>query len=295
LQSLDGYGKHSEQYSFADAVRALWPTDLSRASAQELAVLAAGLGSQRSDRPIKVLEAARKAASNAPERRRALELLLSWAYSNVDNQSAAADLLRPLHEAFPQDVDLWRRWLGALYWAKRHVELLPALDDFDKKHPDNDLTVGLRYGVERREGRVAVSLQRAQERMSTHLATRSELNNVAWGALFVPSDLKAVLPIAQAACEPQSTAPSNMLHTLATIQAELGDYGNARAQLNLSMSRRGGNDIQDHEWYTWGRIAEGLGYRDEARAAYQRVEKPEYISDVATYELAQRRLKALKR
>ncbi len=195
----------------------------------------------------------------------------------------------------PGDKALWERLIGALYWAKHHPDTLAELDAYDAKYPDNDFSSGMRDGIDRREGRLTVAITRAQTRFAAHQASRGQLNNVAWDALFVPGDLlRSALPLAQAACDPETAASSGSLHTLATVYAELGEYGKARSSLRQSMQKRGGTDISEAEWYTWGRIAEGLGFRDEARVAYQHLEKPRFTSDVSTYELAQKRLSVLK-
>ena len=103
------------------------------------------------------------------------------------------------------------------------------------------------------------------------------------------------MALAEAACEPESDASANALHTLATLYAETGSLSKAQVKLMAAMNKRGGDEISKHEWYTWGRIAERAGLLDVARESYAHVEKPEIPGETDTYELAQKRLKQLGR
>lgn len=97
-------------------------------------------------------------------------------------------------------------------------------------------------------------------------------NNRAWARVCAGRAADAELDATQAA---QATKFTNaaVLHTLATAQAELGKPEAAMATLRAAVDLEGEDEL--HHDFVAGRIAEGYGLRDEARAAYQRVlEKP---------------------
>jgi hypothetical protein len=149
--------------------------------------------------------------------------------------------------------------------------------------------------MDRRTGQYAKVVERTEGRLKSHQASAGELNNVAWDALFAGGDLNRAVPLAEAACEPESDASANALHTLATLYAETGSLSKAQVKLMAAMTKRGTDEISRHEWYTWGRIAERAGFLDVARESYARVDKSDSAGDTDTYELAQKRLKQLGR
>ena len=85
-----------------------------------------------------------------------------------------------------------------------------------------------------------------------------------------------------------SSLPS--LHTLATVYAELGRLAEARDVLLALVANRITNDLEPHDWYVLGRIAEQYGVPDAAIEAYERVEPPEEGTpeSTSTFLLAQR-------
>jgi hypothetical protein len=87
------------------------------------------------------------------------------------------------------------------------------------------------------------------------------------------------------------------LHTLGCAYAEIGKTREAREVLLQSMAARNIDEPTDDFWYAFGRIAEQYGERDIALADYAKVKPPEDASLIyqSSYELAQRRMKALAR
>ena len=296
-KEVETYGGHRERYSFSDGAKALWPKDLKSATAEDLTLLAAYLAGGTGDdgRELKVLEAAAKRPGLATDKLRAINFARAWDYWKPELADKQSQLLAEFHREFPEDKDLWERFIGSLYRSKKNDDLARELDAYDAKHKDNTFTSGLRNSMDRRAGRYAKVVERTQSRLEAHQASAGELNNVAWDALFAGGDLNRAVALAEAACEPESDASANALHTLATLYAETGSLSKAQVKLMAAMNKRGGDEISKHEWYTWGRIAERAGLLDVARESYAHVEKPEIPGETDTYELAQKRLKQLGR
>lgn len=115
----------------------------------------------------------------------------------------------------------------------------------------------------------------------------SALNEEAWLDLLANADVQDGLAKAQQAVQkfPKSAA---VFHTLASLEAEVGDVRSAIKHLHdaIRLRRTGATDA---DWYVIGRIAEQLGYRSDASAAYRRMQ-PAKSGLPDTYDLAQRRL-----
>jgi transglutaminase-like putative cysteine protease/tetratricopeptide (TPR) repeat protein len=146
--------------------------------------------------------------------------------------------------------------------------------------------------VEAESGNVAGAIRRLSRLAEEGKAGAPELNDLAWMALFVA-------PVAESAAEHArksvelGRAPGN-LHTLAAVAAELGRIDEAIEALRNAVSL-GGGSMAEHDWYVVGRIAEQLGERDWALAAFRRLEKPKNQKELplSTWRLADRRIAAL--
>ncbi len=115
------------------------------------------------------------------------------------------------------------------------------------------------------------------------------LNELAWGLLFAgdPERAVAVAERGVGAGKPEST----LLHTLAAAYAEADRPEDARRALRRRLALGGG--ITSDDWYVIGRVAEGYGAVEAARAAYARVDRPGPEALLPAWELAQRRLRGL--
>jgi hypothetical protein len=295
LDETKPYGGDAASYGFYDAVRSLTPSDPAHADEEDLSTLAAifASGSGIDGRELKVLERAAKRFTHVPAALRAVSYGRSWLLPNEEGASQAA-LLAPLHQAFPEDGDLWQRYALALYRAKEYGSLSHELDAYDRKYPGNTFAPNWRNYMDWRRGQYGDVIARTQARLNEHRASRGELNNAAWNALFAKTDVHAVIGMAEAACEPEADASLEALHTLATLYAEVDEHDKAHTKLRGIIDRFGDDELSSSVWYTWGRLAEGLGLGDDARAAYTHVEKPEHDSGSDVFVLAQRRLAQLQ-
>jgi tetratricopeptide (TPR) repeat protein len=85
---------------------------------------------------------------------------------------------------------------------------------------------------------------------------------------------------------------------LAAIHAELGEISDAKTALSAAITARGGDRPSEPiEWFAIGRIAEHVGQRDDAIAAYRRIAPPAATAPppraLQPYTLARRRLDKL--
>jgi tetratricopeptide (TPR) repeat protein len=128
--------------------------------------------------------------------------------------------------------------------------------------------------------------------ISSGKPTAGDLNNAAWYALIRGSVTEESFQWAQQSLQLRNNADPSTLHTLASLYAEIGETSQARDLLLRSMELRGLEEPGSDEWYVLGRIAEQIGIRDAAVAAYGKVVKPskDYRIPDSTYALAQRRL-----
>ncbi|HEX8616093.1 MAG TPA: DUF3857 domain-containing protein [Thermoanaerobaculia bacterium] len=124
-------------------------------------------------------------------------------------------------------------------------------------------------------------------------AVPGDYNQHAWTAIFAKEDLAKAIDEARHAAEraPDSYAIAN---TLAVLYAENGNSTEAREALLASVEKHDADTLEAADWYVVGRIAENYGIADAAIEAYQKIEKPARVSGT-TWELAQERLKGLKR
>jgi len=124
--------------------------------------------------------------------------------------------------------------------------------------------------------------------------TNDDLNMLAWGALFEGKvDQEAVEAARQANLTTQNRNYA-ILHTLACLYAETGNYIEAQQLLLAAMKAAQLGEPNDAIWYGYGRLYEQYGEMDAAAAAYEKVKRPRGTPDpLSTYLLAQKGLQRL--
>jgi predicted Zn-dependent protease len=127
-------------------------------------------------------------------------------------------------------------------------------------------------------------------------ARAEDFNELAWAALFTGRKLvDADLEPARQAVNRSQRKLAFCLHTLATLDAELGHTDEATQLLLESLAARQADEPSPVDWYVVGRAAEQLGLPDAAVAAYRRVTAtPSEAPQLATATLARRRLERLE-
>jgi len=126
--------------------------------------------------------------------------------------------------------------------------------------------------------------------------TTGDLNNLAWADLFrepsgVPS-ATAVERSRRSVTQSKGTERSS-LHTLATVYAATGRFDDAHSVLAKLIEVNPGGAVSTDDWYIIGLIADGYGFHDAAREAWQKVERDADAlpQKTDTWVLAQARLR----
>jgi tetratricopeptide (TPR) repeat protein len=137
-----------------------------------------------------------------------------------------------------------------------------------------------------------------QKVLDSGKATGNDYNGFAWMGLFDNHVGEPELKAAQQSNMMSKNSSFADLHTLACVYAAEGRTTEARQVLAQAMDA--GNDASPNSevWYALGMIYEQYGAKDAAMAAYRKVQAHEfddhtYVDPVATYLLAQARIKAL--
>lgn len=120
------------------------------------------------------------------------------------------------------------------------------------------------------------------------------VNTAAWASLFLERDLPRSLAEMQKLMLGLPDANKGAsLHTLAYIQAELGQTQEARRSAEQLLTVWSLREPNDSVWLLYGRIYENYGLFKEAREAYGRLKQLDQPNPLSSYELAQRRLRKL--
>jgi tetratricopeptide (TPR) repeat protein len=223
----------------------------------------------------------------------------------ADAREMCDEILADIHD----DGQKWREleahtadWLRrkpdstkALRTRVRALAKLGRLDDAEKllagKPVDDTAWLAAMLSVERSKYDDAVKHLEPLVKRNNAMAA----NQTAWIALFTKRDLAANLELAAKALGPdKATASTSILNTVAALEAELGHLAAAKADCWQVIERREGARPESADWYVIGRIAEQLGLREDAIAAYRKVTPhPNEPKPISTFHLAQQRLAKL--
>jgi tetratricopeptide (TPR) repeat protein len=121
------------------------------------------------------------------------------------------------------------------------------------------------------------------------------LNDAAWWALFAQVDEAAVQEIARVR---QLSSDPSYVNTAACVYAAAGRYDLAAVELQamvLNEQDREDSELGPASWFARGRVAEGFGRLETARALYKRVTREKKSSAADVWHLAQQRLEALEK
>ena len=185
-------------------------------------------------------------------------------------------------------------WSLALTRLDRSGEVLEALDRRLEEDPENEEALRGRALLLFEEG----ELEAAMEAFTTLLERPGQgaviYNQAAWLAVVLGRIDEQAVAWARLGAERSSYAAYPVLHTLATVYAEVGHPGEAYKLVLQGIEKAPGRSVRSDDWYVFGRIAEHYGLPEAAREYYRRVEAPQGKARAAdTWSLASRRLAAL--
>lgn len=254
------------------------------------AVLAASSGRAKDVLPY--LEGRLKSATS-PEHERVFQEAVLHAYAETDDHPKHLAAARALSELVPNS-QIARRYLFAGLWNARDFAAMQTLAERSLKQATTetekrDLKDRLASALAQ-QGKFAEAKALRSELMTSAPGWAANHNNAAWLGMFAgPSqqDVDHALKALELERSPGS------LHTLGCLYAELGWLDKAGKTLVELRGLREGRVLEPQDWYIVGRVAEHLGFLDEAKRAYNEVNKPEHVLRTSTYSLAQRRLQNL--
>jgi hypothetical protein len=172
----------------------------------------------------------------------------------------------------------------------RQREAGQVVDEMARRAPRDVSTLQARALLERARGNRGAAVAAMLELAEAPDRAAMDLNQSAWFHLVENIELPRALELARMAVA-TAAASDTALHTLASIEAELGDLHAAKEDVLKAMGLAGRSTPTGAEWYVFGRIAEHLGLRGDAEAAYRKIkDEPdiEFMPDVD--DLARRRL-----
>jgi tetratricopeptide (TPR) repeat protein len=272
------------------AVKRLWGPAMP--SSHDAITLIAAILAGETD-PDRVIAIATRCPSTLPDAELACHEALFLAYrargrwADAVAQSEAVLAQRPDTVPGRAQIHAW-----ALARAGRFDDADHMLDEVLAKDPDHHAARIGRFEVAGIRGSAADMIQRGDALVNHPSATPWELNYVAWYRMALGGDLTSALELARKALD-KAPREGGFVNTLAAIEAEIGDPGQAIHDNWKAMGLRGVSEPGADDWYVIGRIYEQLGLTADATAAYKRVTKIKVDQLISTHAMAQRRLSAM--
>jgi transglutaminase-like putative cysteine protease/tetratricopeptide (TPR) repeat protein len=241
------------------------------AGRDEVRVAAASLMAfgEQAVRAIPFLSQAREKAGTDVERRGFDRDLLA-AYFHLKRQPEVLRTADRLLEAAPVDSAAFFHATNALSQLERPEEMARRAEARLKLLPDDEQALETLASVAAMHGELAKAQEYRRRIVEAGQATAHTYNELAWNTLLLGKVDEAAVEDALKANSLTSYGNGSYVHTLATLYAELGKGQEARQLLLKSLELQGAATLEPYDWYVVGRIAEGYGLAEEARAAYLR-------------------------
>ncbi len=262
-------------------------------------------------RARKDIELAAAVLTGTTDAAHAIPILARCAPTTTDGQLACDASLAELYEdthKWIQLEDHARAWITrapkqimfptvmlgyALAHQGRFDDADRLLADAIAKDPDDLSLTGPYSDFAVARGKLDEAVRRLEPVTKRPAPRRFELNNLAWLKLVEGSDLPGAAALARQAFQLDKDEP-HTLNTLAAIEVELGELGDARAHLLGSIRGNALPQPDGADVYVHARLLEQLGLRDDAIALYRTIKRPTGSGFVpGAFELAAIRLKAL--
>ena len=247
------------------------------------------------DQDIATLLKARDSLKSEEQKGR-LDMVIASAYSAQERWSELLPVAERLTRAYPDS-------LIAFGFATRAYATTGRLDDWKKlldqrmaKHPEEDGYTRAAARLAEYHGNFVHSRELVKSLMDRGKATAADMNEYAWSALFLPSNIdQDSIEAAERANQMTNNANFAIMHTLACVYARAGKPAQARELLLKAMDTADLDEPDSSVWLAYGVIAEQYGATDAARAMYAHVEKLKTNDPVSNYQLAQHWLASLGR
>jgi len=240
---------------------------------------------------VGILMAARDSAKTDTEKTN-LSLALLSAYDNLEEFEKVYALAAELAKQYPDSKRLFIEQEFALRGLHRFTEADALAKEMTKRLPD-DIEVRRAFilnAIAQEDYSAAHAL--GQKLIDEGKAEASDMNGVAWNALFTRKVNQDDLDAATKSAQQTQNRDAAVLHTLGCMYAEMGKTREAREILVQAMGMLGLDELDSDFGYAFGRIAEQYGELDVAKADYLQAKKPSRPLQIpgSSYSLAQKRL-----
>jgi len=222
----------------------------------------------------------------------ALDLATWEGLSTLERWSELIPLLERLSDEQPSSERAIRALFDADTRSGHPENITPRLEARLAKTPNDPFAVRMLADLADAEGDISRSLTLTRTLIDRGKSEALDWNRLAWNQLFQLPIPEKALADASRASEMAEHSSRAILHTLASVYAELERPTEAYRVL-LQSIEAGDHKPSTSDWYVLGRVAESYGLPDQARSYYARVEKPEQFVTVSAFTLAQRRLAGL--
>lgn len=281
----------------AGSVFARFWTSGENAEPEAIELAAAALLGGRGDTavPLPRLITLRKRASSQAAKTN-LDLVLTAILLQQGDGAGAMQSSQQLLAQFPDSPTALHMAGAADRLAKDWAAWTAMLDARLAKRPGDRVLLEQKAEEAEGEGELAQARETLHTLLESGNAVDADYNAYAWLSLSMKSvDAQAVQAAEQANLLSRGASFAD-LDTLACVYAAAGRTTEARQFLLQAMSSANLAEPNGPVWFGFGLIDEQYGVAEAAAAAYQRVEKPEGLTNpMDTYVLAQARLKALDR
>jgi tetratricopeptide (TPR) repeat protein len=268
------------------------------ASLEQMRLAAAAILSQSketSPQAISILEQG-MSSENSETGKLNIQIALLSAYSYSENYEKLRATADQLLKQYPESKRVFLDEENALCGLQRFQDADSLAQERLKRIPgDLDAMRGLVKAAMEKEDYV-LAHKRARDIVDAGKAEASDLNALAWLALFTDKVSDSDVEDAVKAARLSQNASTSILHTLGCVYAEVGKTKEAREVLTQAMDQLALDEPNEAYWYAFGRIAEQYGERDIAVSDYSRVTKPKKLNQIpdSSYRLAQNRLQLLQ-
>jgi transglutaminase-like putative cysteine protease/tetratricopeptide (TPR) repeat protein len=268
-------GGKRDEYAFADCVNDAWQSSRKASDRESLLWLMVGCFAgevDKTDATVRKVQEARARFADDQSLAFAAELAIAdWHRWYKPKESL--ELYRALRSARPRDRTVRKRYIAALERSHEYGEALDEARAMATEHPDDGF--GYLLHVETETGKYEQAKRDTQVRLAQGKADIWDLNNVAWNALFQNADLSEAVGLAEEAARKSERKNPAVLHTLAALYADAGRPERALSTVRELEALEPVYPPNPANWYVYGRVAEDLGFPEDARAYYSRCHEPE--------------------
>ena len=173
-------------------------------------------------------------------------------------------------------------------------EVKKEIEKVLEKNKDIYLTLEL-ADIFRYENKINESVNILKKLLETETTNSYIYNKIAWTMLFLKEYPDEMLTFATKANTLTKFSSDKILHTLATVYAELNKSDDARQILLRSLETRYKQEVKEYDMYVLARIAQNYELYSIAKELYKKIKKPKEFKADSIYNLTIKRLKEIKK